>query len=106
MTLLVKLKKDFKANQNNIKIVVFLFFFRTSNFVRNSNFIVKIFFFWLRLFYKICIQWNWGIDFPDNINAGAPLVIYHGMEVLKKNQKHLLVQRSLYTRTSQNGKMQ
>lgn len=79
MTLLVKLKKDFIANQNNIKIIVFLFFFRTSNFVRNSNLIIKIFFFWLRLIYKICIQWNWGIDFPDNINAGAPLVIYHGM---------------------------
>jgi putative colanic acid biosynthesis acetyltransferase WcaB len=79
MNLLNKIKLDYCENKSNPKILIFLFFFRISNAIRNSNLVIKTSFFWFRLFYKICIEWNWGIDFPDNVNAGAPLKLYHAM---------------------------
>lgn len=73
------IKDDLKANKGNLKIIIILLFFRLSASIRNSNIFIKIIFIWIRLIYKVCIQWGYGIDFPDNTQAGSPIIMYHGI---------------------------
>lgn len=77
MTLFTKLKLDFKANWPNPKQLIFLFFFRVSNSIRTANIVIRLLFFWVRLIYKIIIQWSFGVDFPDNLQVGVPVKMYH-----------------------------
>lgn len=82
MTLINKLKKDFVANNGNPKAIIILFFFRISSFVRNSNIVLNLLFFWIRIIYKIIIQWGFGFDLPDNVIVGTPIRIFHGIALV------------------------
>lgn len=78
-SLLIEIKSDIKANRGNLKALIILFFFRISHLIRISNLVIRILFFWVRLFYKVVIQWGFSIDIPDNLHMGSSVKIFHGM---------------------------
>ena len=86
MSLIKTINKDVKANKSNYKLIIFIVVFRISTFVRQSNLFVRIMFYWIRFIYKIVFQWGLGIDFPDNLKVGAPIIIFHGTGLIVNSE--------------------
>ena len=66
---------------NNTKGYIFITFFRLSSFF-SSSFFLKIIGIPIRIFYKILIQWVFGIDIPDTTKIGKGFKLYHGQGLI------------------------
>jgi len=86
MSLIKIIRNDIEANRNNYKMMIFIIFFRISVFIRKSNFIVRFLLFWIRFMYKLIFQWGLGIDFPDNLKVGTPIIIFHGTALIVNSE--------------------
>ncbi len=80
MGLFSVIKEDLKVNKSNSKGKFIVFFFRLANFYaskkKNPLYIIPGIF--LRIFYKLHIQWTMGIDLPEKTTVGKGLCIFHG----------------------------
>ena len=68
---------DILRNKRNTKGLVFIVFFRVSNFF-TKNVLLKIIGIPIRILYKLIIQWVMGIDVPDKTKILSGCVVYHG----------------------------
>lgn len=79
------LVKEIKELKGNSKGVIFIIFFRLSNFFTKSKFL-KILGFPIRIVYKILFQWIFGIDIDDSTKIGFGLNVFHGQSlIINKN---------------------
>ena len=65
----------------NTKGYIFITFFRLSSFFSGS-FFLKVIGMPVRVFYKILIQWFFGIDIPDTTKIGKGFKLYHGQGLI------------------------
>lgn len=77
--------KEVKVLKGNSKGVLFIIFFRLSNFFTKSKFL-KFFGFPIRLVYKILFQWILGIDIDDSTKIGFGFNVYHGQSLIINRQ--------------------
>lgn len=75
-------KEDVVHNKKNFKGLLFIIFFRISNYIQSSNFFVKLIGIPFRLFYKFFFRWLLGIDIPDNTSIGKGFMVYHGQSLI------------------------
>nr|WP_315199405.1 DapH/DapD/GlmU-related protein [uncultured Flavobacterium sp.] len=75
------LVKEIKELKGNSKGVIFIIFFRLSNFFTKSKFL-KILGFPIRIVYKILFQWILGIDIDDSTKIGFGFNVYHGQSLI------------------------
>ena len=71
------MKSDFASNKNNTKGLLFIILFRISNFF-SQNVILKIIGIFIRIFYKLVVEWVLGIEIPDTTRVGKGLRVLHG----------------------------
>ncbi len=73
--------QDWKANKNNTKGKLVLFFFRIANGCSKRKYLKYIGLPYL-IFYKFFIDWILGIEIPWKLKAGRNLVLYHGQALV------------------------
>lgn len=79
--------KEIYFLRNNTKGLLFIIFFRISNFFTWNKFL-RIIGLPVRITYKILIQWILGIDISDKATIGFGFTLFHGQSVvINKNAK-------------------
>lgn len=73
--------QDWKINKNNTKGRVFILLFRIANYSTKSKIYYYICYPY-RIFYKLFVEWFFGIEIPWDINIGKNLRLFHGQALV------------------------
>lgn len=79
---MIDLFRELRLNYNskNIKPLIIVMSFRFSSyFAGNKYLLIKVLGLPIRIFYRIMIEWIFGVELPDTLVCGYGLKIHHGV---------------------------
>lgn len=77
--------QDWHVNKSNSKGRIILVLFRTANFCSKRKAYYYIGFPYL-LFYRVLVEWFFGIEIPWNVKIGKNLSLFHGQALVMTNE--------------------
>ena len=83
------IKKDFRRNKKNYKLLFVLFSFRVASHFylsKKNNVVLYLLGIPILIFYRVVVEWILGIEIPAGCKIGGGLIIDHGQAlVLNRN---------------------
>jgi putative colanic acid biosynthesis acetyltransferase WcaB len=77
--------QDWDANKTSAKGRVIMLLFRVANFCTTRK-IYRYLGFPYRVFYKLLVEWVFGIEIPWNVKIGRGCTVYHGQGLVLNTQ--------------------